>query len=137
MPPKPSDLSFLVVDDTATMRKIVAGALRELGATKITEEKDGQAAWGTLERSRGQSSAISFVISDVNMPNMSGVELLKKCRTSPDFKTIAFMLVTAESDFVLVREAIMAGVDEFVAKPFDPDTFKIKLGAVLKKRFPQ
>src|SRR5687767_1418961 len=108
--PNPSELSFLVVDDTTTMRKIVAGGLKELGVTRILEAKDGQGAWETLERSRVSNMPIQFVISDINMPVMTGVELLKKCRGSADYKSIAFLLVTAETDFMQMKEAILAGV---------------------------
>lgn len=130
------DLHFLVVDDMLTMRKIVSQQLRGLGATRIQEANDGSTAWELLEKLIGKPDAPTFIISDWNMPQMKGIDLLRKCRSHEAYRNIAFLLVTAEAEASQVKEAIMAGTDNYVVKPFTPASFQEKLSAVLKKRFP-
>ena len=131
-----SELRFLVVDDMLTMRNIVMKNLQNLGATQISLANNGIAAWDMLEKTAALRKPIDFVISDWNMPEMSGIDLLLRCRNSSDYKNVAFLLVTAESEVVQVREAISAGVDNYVVKPFTPAAFQAKVNAILAKRFP-
>lgn len=130
-----SDLRFLVVDDMLTMRKIVSQQLKTLGVTQITEANDGTVAWEILEKAAAASQPIHFIVSDWNMPEMKGIDLLRKCRASSAYKDVAFLLVTAEAEAAQVKEAITAGVDNYVVKPFTPQAFQEKLGSVFTKRF--
>jgi len=130
-----AELRFLVVDDMATMRKVVAGQIRGLGATQIVEASDGNVAMQILEKTLAEKKPVQFIVSDWNMPNMSGLELLSFCRKHPHYNTVAFLLVTAESEMSQVSEAISAGVDNYVVKPFSPAAFGDKLNAVFNKRF--
>lgn len=134
MPAQVSQLRFLVVDDMSTMRKIVSSQLKGLGATQITEADDGATAWDMIEKG-GPNKIFDFIVSDWNMPKLQGIEFLKKCRANPVYKDIAFLLVTAEAEATQVKEAVMAGVDNYVVKPFTPAAFGEKINAVLKKRF--
>lgn len=130
-----SELSFLVVDDMLTMRKIVSQQLKTLGVTKISEANDGTVAWDILEKTAGSSEAPAFIVSDWNMPQMKGIDLLRKCRSHASYKDVAFLLVTAEAEATQVKEAILAGTDNYVVKPFTPAAFQEKLNAVFTKRF--
>src|SRR4051812_17167323 len=116
-----ADLRFLVVDDMLTMRKIIGQQLKILGATNILEANDGSTAWEVLERE--QNKPIQFIISDWNMPQMKGIDLLKKCRAHAVYKDVGFLMVTAEAEVAQVKEALLAGVDNYVVKPFTPAAF--------------
>src|SRR4051794_23081107 len=107
-------LKFLVVDDMLTMRKIVAQQLRLLGVTQIVEAQNGALAWEVLQREKAGNEPVQFVVSDWNMPEMTGIDFLKKVRANPDTKNLAFVLVTAESEGSQVGDAIKAGVDSYV-----------------------
>jgi two-component system chemotaxis response regulator CheY len=127
-------LKFLVVDDDNSIRKIITYELKKIGVLKITEASNGPNAWTALEKSIGNNS-FDIVISDWNMPIMSGLELLRKCRAHSEFKQLAFMLVTSESEMPQVKEAIEAGVDGYLVKPVKTKMFEEKLIAVYNKRF--
>ena len=126
-----SKINFLVVDDMSTMRTIVRNILRSFGAKTFVDADDGTTALEALEN----NDKIDFIICDWNMPNMSGLELLKKLRSADKYKDIAFLMVTAEQDVGQVKEAITAGVDGYIIKPFNKDMFSERLTSVLKKRF--
>ncbi len=124
---------FLVVDDFATMRKIVKKVLDELGYKNVVEAVDGKNALDILKEHQSNNSPFEFVISDWNMPNMQGIDLLKACRLDPVLKTLPFMLVTAESEQSQIIEAAKAGVSEYVIKPFNGATLKTKIERVYQK----
>jgi len=121
----------LIVDDMMTMRKIVMKACREMGLTQLTEAADGQIAWQKMN----EAQDFGLVISDWNMPNCSGIDLLKRVRADGRFQKMPFLLLTAESEMAQVKEAIMAGVDGYLVKPFTPDILGQRLSEVYKKRF--
>lgn len=120
----------LVVDDMSTMRKIVAKILKDLGFTDITEAADGNIAWDHISKS---PNPYGLIISDWNMPNCSGLELLKRVREDEKFQKTPFILVTAEAEHTQVAAAIKAGVDQYVVKPFSKDALLAKLQSVSKK----
>lgn len=120
----------LVVDDMLTMRKIIIKVCKELGFTDIVEAPDGAQAWKVISES---PAPIQLVISDWNMPNLSGLELLKKVRADGKLKALPFIMVTAEAEQHQIVEAIKAGVNSYVVKPFTADTLKTKLEAVHQK----
>lgn len=124
---------FLVVDDFATMRKIVKKVLDELGYKNVVEAVDGKNALDLMNEHHSKNEPIQFVISDWNMPNMLGIDLLKNCRADDKFKTIPFMLVTAESEQTQIIDAAKAGVSEYVIKPFNAATLKTKIERVYQK----
>jgi len=126
-----TETKILVVDDMMTMRKLVSRACKIMGFTNIVEAADGLKAWQVLNDEGGR---IQLVICDWNMPNCSGLELLKKVRADDNYKDLPFVLLTAESEEAQVKEAIIAGVDNYITKPFSPDVLKKKLEAVYKKR---
>ncbi len=125
------ETKVLVVDDMMTMRKLVSKACKNLGLKELTEAADGQLAWQVLN---DPASQIQLVISDWNMPNCSGLELLKRVRKDSRFKSLPFVLLTAESEESQVKEAIIAGVDNYITKPFTAEILGQKLEAVYKKR---
>lgn len=120
-----NSVKILVVDDFATMRRIVKGVLKQLGFSEIIEADDGKTALEELKKDR-----IGLIVSDWNMPNMTGLELLKEVRADAGLKDIPFLMVTAEGQKENVVEAVQAGVSNYIVKPFTPETFSAKLEKV-------
>lgn len=119
-------MRILVVDDFQTMRRIVINLLRQLGFTNVVEAADGQLG---LEKVRDDN--IDLVVSDWNMPNMSGMEFLRALRTDEKYKTLPFIMVTAEGKKENVIAAVQAGVSNYIVKPFNAATLKEKLTKVI------
>ena len=115
---------FLIVDDFQTSRKIVKNALADMGFQNSIEAVDGVEAYQILVEKSKTDTPIEFIISDWNMPNMLGIDLLKKCRAEKEFKDLPFMLITVESEPTQILEAGEAGVTEYIIKPFTNDILK-------------
>jgi two-component system chemotaxis response regulator CheY len=120
-------MKFLVVDDFATMRRIVRGLLKELGFLNVEEAEDGVVALGKLK-----SEAFDFVVSDWNMPNMNGLELLKAIRAEATLAHLPVLMVTAEAKKENIIEAAKAGASGYVVKPFTAATLDEKLNKIFK-----
>jgi two-component system chemotaxis response regulator CheY len=127
------DLStrVLVVEDMMTMRKLVGKVCKEIGFTDVIEASDGIQAWEKIQNS---TPPIGLVISDWNMPNCSGLDLIKRIRADSVQGKLPFLMVTAEAEQHQVIEALKAGVDNYVVKPFTGPVLADKLEAVYKKR---
>ena len=121
-------MKILVVDDFATMRRIVKNLLRDLGFTNTHEADDGATAWPML-----QNGTFDFVITDWNMPGMTGMELLKKIRADEKLKTIPVLLVTAEAKRDQIIAAAQAGVNGYVVKPFTASALKEKIAKIFER----
>lgn len=124
---------FLIVDDVSTMRKIIKNILGDLGYTNLVEAVDGANAIEVLNQSLSANAPVQFIISDWNMPNMMGIDLLKHCKNSPEFKALPFVLVTAESEQHQILEAVKAGVSDYIVKPFSAQKVKEKIERVHNK----
>lgn len=129
----PPDTRFLVVDDFSTMRKIIKKVLMELGYKNVEEADDGATALPMLKEAANTPMPFKFVISDWNMPKMTGLDLLKGVRSDEQLKALPFMLVTAESEQKNIIEAAKAGVSDYVVKPFNAATLKGKLEKIYAK----
>ncbi|QCQ23565.1 chemotaxis response regulator CheY [Desulfoglaeba alkanexedens] len=121
-------MTVLVVDDFATMRRIIRNILRELDFKDIVEAENGTAAVRILE-----SQKVDLVISDWNMPKMTGLELLKWVRANEKARDIPFLMVTAEAQKENIVEAIKAGVNNYIVKPFTAAVLSEKLEKILPK----
>lgn len=121
-----TNIKILVVDDFATMRKIIKNILIQLGFRDILEADDGTTALELLKKHK-----VDLIICDWNMPKMPGIELLKAIRSNENLKDMKFIMVTAEAQKENVVEAIKHGVNQYVVKPFTPETLKEKLEKVL------
>ena len=110
-------MKTLVVDDFATMRKIVKNVLRQIDITNITEAENGKQALDILRK----EGDFELIVSDWIMPEMTGIEFLKACKDDESVKKIPFVMVTAEAQKDSVLEAIKGGVDNYIVKPFTPD----------------
>lgn len=122
------NMPILVVDDFRTMRRIVGGLLTQIGFKNIDEAEDGVAALTKMAEKQ-----YKFIISDWNMEPMSGFDLLQKIRASDnqDVKAIPFIMVTAESKPENIIKAKQAGVNNYIVKPFNAETLKAKMMAVI------
>lgn len=120
----------LIVDDMSTMRKIVKKVCTEIGFTDFSEAADGNLAWEIISNS---PSPIGLIISDWNMPNCTGLDLLKRLRADHRYKKTPFVLVTAEAEQAQIVEAVKAGVDQYIVKPFAKEALALKLEIVHKK----
>ena len=120
--PYDPNMRVLVVDDFSTMRRIVKNILRQLGFINVVEADDGTTAWDVLNRDK-----IDFIISDWNMPQMTGIDLLRKVRSSEEFADLPFLMVTAEAQQENIIEAVQAKVSNYIVKPFTADTMKQKI----------
>ncbi|MEE4296395.1 MAG: chemotaxis response regulator CheY [Wenzhouxiangella sp.] len=122
------NMQILVVDDFSTMRRIVKNVLRELGFSNLKEAEDGAPALQMLKTTK-----IDFVVTDWNMPGMTGLELLKAIRADEKLKTIPVLMVTAEAKREQIIEAAQAGVNGYVVKPFTAQTLKVKMEKVFER----
>ncbi len=120
-------MRFLVVDDSATMRRIVVNSLQRVGFTDVVEACDGADAMEKV-------GAADFVITDWNMPKVSGAELTRTLRAREDTRAIPVLMVTARSVRDDILTAMEAGVDSYVVKPFTPQVLREKIDAVLANR---
>lgn len=116
------NMKILIVDDFSTMRRIVKNILRQLNFVNITEADDGTTALEILQREK-----IDLIVSDWNMPKMTGLELLKAVRADDALKHIPFLMVTAEAQQENIIEAVKAGVSNYIVKPFTAETLSQKI----------
>ncbi|WMS88218.1 chemotaxis response regulator CheY [Pleionea litopenaei] len=121
-------MKFLVVDDFSTMRRIIKNLLRDVGYDNVVEAEDGKQALNLLK-----SGNIDFVITDWNMPNMTGIELLVEIRKQYGFDDLPVLMVTAESRKEQIVQAAQAGVNGYIVKPFNATTLKEKLDKILNR----
>ena len=121
---------ILIVDDMLTMRKLVVKICKELGFSDLTEATDGAKAWEAISSAE---PPFGLVISDWNMPNTTGLDLLKRVRADQRFKKLPFVMVTAEAEQHQILEAVKSGVSNYVIKPFTAETLKEKLELAHKK----
>jgi two-component system chemotaxis response regulator CheY len=128
----PIDLRFLVVDDFATMRRIVRGLLKDMGCNRVEEAEDGAAALQML-----RSQPFDFVVSDVNMPNMNGFELLKSIRADAALKHLPVLMVTAEARKEDILLAAQSGASSYIVKPFTKATLEEKIVKIVQKLPPR
>lgn len=127
----PKDTNILVVDDMMTMRKLVKKSLTELGFSRFTEAENGQVALEKFKMVMGNpSTQFNLVISDWNMPQMTGIDFLRSVRSIPGGGQVPFILLTAESEKSQVIEALKARVSGYVIKPFTTQMLGDKLKAV-------
>jgi two-component system chemotaxis response regulator CheY len=123
--PAAADMQVMVVDDQRAMRNLVRSSLNELGCGQVTECADGREALETLRRQPAH-----LVISDMNMPVMDGLALLRAMRAEPNLIGVGFIMLTSRGEAELVREAIAAGVNNYLVKPFTMATLRRKIEAV-------
>lgn len=121
-------MKILVVDDFSTMRRIVKNLLRDLGFTNTVEADDGKTALPILE-----AGGIDFLVTDWNMPGMTGIDLLKAVRENPDLVDLPVLMVTAEAKREQIIMAAQAGVNGYVIKPFTAATLKEKIEKVFER----
>ena len=124
----PSDLKFLVVDDFSSMRRIVSGLLKEMGCNNVEEAEDGAVALQMLKTNR-----YDFVVSDINMPNMNGFDLLKAVKAEDSLKHIPVLMVTAEARKEDILLAAQSGAAGYVVKPFTKATLEEKVTKIMQK----
>ena len=122
-----STLRFLVVDDFSTMRRIVRNLLKELGYTNADEAEDGAVALAKLKNEK-----FDFVVSDWNMPNMTGIDLLKNIRADASLKHLPVLMITAEARKENIIEAAQNGASGYIVKPFTAATLDEKLSKIFK-----
>jgi two-component system, chemotaxis family, chemotaxis protein CheY len=126
MPADPN-MKILVVDDMTTMRRIVKNILKQLGFANVEEAENGQEALQKLRAER-----FDFVVSDWNMPVMTGIDMLRAIRADAQLKDIPVLMVTAEAQQANLVEAIQAGVSNYIVKPFTAETMQEKLLKIFK-----
>ncbi|MBY0455566.1 MAG: chemotaxis response regulator CheY [Burkholderiaceae bacterium] len=123
-----SDLRFLIVDDFSTMRRIVRNLLKESGYSDADEAEDGVAALQKL-----RSSKFDFVVTDINMPNMNGFQLLAEVKSDEKLKHLPVLMVTAEARKEDIVAAAQAGASGYIVKPFTKATLEEKVNLIIKK----
>ena len=122
------NMKILVVDDFATMRKVIKNLLKQIGYKNIAEAEDGMAALRVLK-----SEKIDFIISDWNMPNMNGLEFLKAVRADSELSNLPFLMVTAEALKDNIVMAVKAGVSNYIVKPFTAKVLSEKIENIVAK----
>ena len=127
MPLPSKNIKILVVDDMSTMRRIIKNLLNQLGYKNIDEAEDGAIAYQKLKKAK-----YDFVVTDWNMPNMTGIELVQKIRNDSELKHLPILMVTAEAKKENVILALKAGVNNYIVKPFPSEILKDKMEKIFK-----
>jgi len=121
-------MKILIVDDSSTMRRIIKNTLQRIGYSDFVEAGDGAEGLAALEQ------GIDLVITDWNMPNMDGLTMVKTIRKHPTYKSIPIIMVTTEAAREDIIEAIKNGVNNYIVKPFTPETLKQKIEQTLQQK---
>ena len=124
----PADLKYLIVDDFSTMRRIVRGLLKEIGYNNAEEAEDGSVALNML-----RAAKFDFVVSDINMPNMNGFDLLKAIKADDSLKHLPVLMVTAEARKEDIVRAAQDGAAGYIVKPFTKATLEEKVQKIMQK----
>lgn len=122
------NMRILIVDDFSTMRRIVKNLLADLGYTNVAEADDGNTALPMLK-----AGGFQFVVTDWNMPGMTGIDLLKAIRADAALRTLPVLMVTAEAKREQIMEAAQAGVNGYIIKPFTAATLQEKLAKIFER----
>ena len=117
-------MKILIVDDSATMRRIIKTQLETMGVKDVVEASNGEEALGVLQK----SMPVDIIMLDWNMPVMDGITFLKKVRADGNYKSVKIIMCTSESEKSRVVEALKEGANNYIVKPFTPDAVKEKLG---------
>ena len=123
-----TDLKFLIVDDFSTMRRIVRGLLKEMGCNNADEAEDGAVALTMLKATK-----YDFVVSDINMPNMNGFDLLKAVKADETLRHLPVLMVTAEARKEDIVMAAQSGAAGYIVKPFTKATLEEKVTKIMQK----
>lgn len=129
----PPETRILVIDDMPSIRELVRNHLKAMGFKNIVEAEDGDDGLKTLMEQNSAGKPIQLVISDWNMPRMKGLDLLKQVRATNEWQNLPFVLLTSESEREQVTEAVLAGVSQYIVKPFAAKVFEDKLKSVWVK----
>ncbi len=121
-----ADLKILAVDDSPTMRRIIINTLKRAGYSDVLEASDGRDALAKMKVDK-----VNFVITDWNMPEMDGLAFVTALRSMSEYKSLPILMVTTRSVKDDIMEALKAGVNNYIVKPFTPDTLKEKIKQVL------
>lgn len=133
-----NDTTFLVIDDQAIIRSAVKSQLREIGFSgKIFTADDGQKGFEELQKLTDTDDNIEFIICDIVMPNMNGLEFLKLIRSEEKYKNVPVLMLTAESEIKIVMDAILAGASNYLVKPWSNEDLSEKIGLCWKKHNPK
>ena len=124
----PNDMKFLIVDDFSTMRRIVRGLLKEIGYNNAEEAEDGAVALNMLKNTK-----FDFVVSDINMPNMNGFELLGHIKKDDSLKHLPVLMVTAEARKDDIVRSMQSGASGYIVKPFTRTTLEERVKKILQK----
>ena len=124
----PTELRFLIVDDFSTMRRIVRSLLKEMGCNNADEAEDGAVALNMLKNSK-----FDFVVTDINMPNMNGFDLLKAVKADEQLKHLPVLMVTAEARKEDIVLAAQSGASGYIVKPFTKATLEEKVQKIMQK----
>ncbi len=133
----PPNTKILICDDMVQIRDSVRRVLRDLKLTDVTEADNGKKAFDILNEHSQKGQPFQLVISDWQMPEMTGIEFLKKVRAEAQWVNLPFLLLTAESEKAQVTEAILAGVSNYILKPFTPKSLEDKLKGAWQKHAPK
>jgi two-component system, chemotaxis family, chemotaxis protein CheY len=126
----PNDTRIMIVDDVQAVRELLRILLSALGFTQFIEAEDGEIAFAALTSSVEVGQPVQLIIADWNMPNLNGIDLLKKVRATPEFKTVPFFMITAEGEFKHVLTAVQLGVSDYIVKPVTKQILETKLQGV-------
>jgi two-component system chemotaxis response regulator CheY len=119
-------MKIITVDDSATMRRVIKNSLTAIGFTEVIEAENGQAGLQKIE-----NEGVDCVITDWSMPLMTGLELVRTLRANPKYRELPILMVTAIGQKEEIVQAISAGANAYIVKPFDPETLQSKLRQVL------
>lgn len=129
----PTSTRILIVDDMPTIRDLVKNHLRAMGFKNTIEAEDGEQALKMLVEQNSKGEPVEMIICDWNMPKMKGMDLLKQIRSTAEWQNLPFIMLTSETDRESVTEAVLAGVSQYIVKPFAAKIFEDKLKTVWAK----
>lgn len=125
-------MKILIVDDFEMIRAMLKNTLEDLGFQDLHQAEDGSKALESIKKASDENKPFDLVFADWNMPVMTGLELLQECKSDERFKSMPFIMVTAEADRSYVMKALMTGASDYVIKPFSPEAISKKIENISK-----
>ena len=124
---------ILVIDDMPTIRQEILRCLGQIGYTNLSEAVDGQDAWNKLKNAVTEGDEYKMIFCDINMPNCNGIDFLKIARKSDHYETTPIVMISTENEKDTILTCIQEGANNYILKPFDADTIKVKIDQTLAR----